>query len=149
MEKISRNQENFIIMTVIYDELADFTAGNNQPFRDVNEIILEITDIPLNDHSHYVQNMIASVLQNYGEIVNKFIPHLKDWKWDRLPLLTRSVLLMSYAHFYYVEKIDKKIVINVAIELAKKYIEEKQAKFINAILDEVLLDEWESPRLHR
>ena len=138
MEKISRNQENYIIMTVIYDELADFTMGSSQPFRDVNEIILEITDIPLKDHSHYVQNMIASVLQNYGEIVNKFIPHLKDWKWDRLPLLTRTVLLMSYAHFYYVEKIDKRIVINVAIELAKKYIEEKQAKFINAILDEVL-----------
>ena len=138
MEKISRNQENYIIMTVIYDELADFTMGSSQPFRDVNEIILEITDIPLKDHSHYVQNMIASVLQNYGEIVNKFIPHLKDWKWDRLPLLTRAVLLMSYAHFYYVEKIDKRIVINVAIELAKKYIEEKQAKFINAILDEVL-----------
>ena len=138
MEKISRNQENYIIMTVIYDELADFTMGNNQPFRDVNEIILEITDVPLKEHSHYVQNMIASVLQNYGEIVNKFIPHLKDWKWDRLPLLTRAVLLMSYAHFYYVEKIDKRIVINVAIELAKKYIEEKQAKFINAILDEVL-----------
>ena len=138
MEKISRNQENFIIMTVIYDELADYSAGSNQPFRDVNEIILEITDIPLVEHSHYVQNCIASVLTHYGEIVNAFLPHLKSWKWDRLPLLTRAVLLMSYAHFYYVEKIDKRIVINVAVELAKKYIEEKQAKFINAILDEVL-----------
>ena len=137
MEKLSRNQENFIIMTVIYDELTDFTAGN-QAFRDVNEIILEITDIPLNEHSHYVQNMIANVLLHYGEIVSAFQPHLRDWVWDRLPLLTRAVLLMSYAHFYYVEKINKKIVINVAIELAKKYIEEKQAKFINAILDEVL-----------
>ena len=38
----------------------------------------------------------------------------------------------------YVEKIDKSIVINVAVDLAKKYIEEKQAKFVNAILDEVL-----------
>ena len=138
MEKISRNQENFIIMTVIYDELADYVAGKNQPFRDVNEIILEITDIPLKEHSDYVQNCIASVLNHYGEIVNAFLPKLNNWKWDRLPLLTRSVLLMSYAHFYYVEKIDKRIVINVAVELAKKYIEEKQSKFINAILDEVL-----------
>ena len=138
MEKISRNQENFIIMTVIYDELADYVAGKNQPFRDVNEIILEITDIPLKEHSNYVQNCIASVLTHYGEIVNAFLPKLNNWKWDRLPLLTRSVLLMSYAHFYYVEKIDRRIVINVAVELAKKYIEEKQAKFINAILDEVL-----------
>ena len=138
MEKISRNQENFIIMTVIYDELADFVAGSNQPFRDVNEIILEITDIPLKEHSAYVQNSIASVLSHYGEIVSAFQPHLRNWVWERLPLLTRAVLLMSYAHFYYVEKIDKRIVINVAVELAKKYIEEKQAKFINAILDEVL-----------
>ena len=138
MEKISRNQEHYIIMTVIYDELADFVAGKDQPFRDVNEIILEITDIPLVEHSDYVQNTIASILNNYGSIVSAFMPHLRNWKWERLPLLTRAVLLMSYAHFYYVEKVDKRIVINVAVELAKKYIEEKQAKFINAILDEVL-----------
>ena len=138
MEKISRNQENFYIMTVIYDELSDYTAGNGHSFRDVNDIILQITDIPLNEHSDYVQNCISSVLTHYGEIVSAFQPHLRDWVWDRLPLLTRSVLLMSYAHFYYVEKIDTRIVINVAVELAKKYIEEKQAKFINAILDEVL-----------
>lgn len=137
MEKISRNQENYIIMTVIYDELTDFTSGN-QTFRDVNEIILQITDIPLAEHSAYVQNCIANVLTHYGEIVSAFQPYLRNWVWDRLPLLTRAVLLMSYAHFYYVEKIDKRIVINVAVDLAKKYIEEKQAKFINAILDEVL-----------
>lgn len=137
MEKISRNQENFIIMTVIYDELTDYTAGNSN-FRNVNEIISQITDIPLAEHSNYVQNMISNVLLHYGEIVSAFQPHLRDWIWDRLPLLTRAVLLMSYAHFYFVEKIDKRIVINVAVELAKKYIEEKQAKFINAILDEVI-----------
>ena len=137
MEKISRNQENFIIMTVIYDELTDYTAGNSA-FRDVNEIILQITDVPLNEHSAYVQNCISSVLSHYGEIVSAFLPHLRGWVWERLPLLTRAVLLMSYAHFYYVEKIDKSIVINVAVDLAKKYIEEKQAKFVNAILDEVL-----------
>ena len=47
---------------------------------------------------------------------------------------------MSYTHFYYVEKgkVDKKVVINTAVELAKKYVEEKQAKFINAILEKVL-----------
>ena len=39
---------------------------------------------------------------------------------------------------YILEKIDKKVVINTAVNLAKKYIEENQAKFINAILDGVL-----------
>lgn len=145
MVKISRNQENFIIMTVIYNCLADQNANESPVFRDVSEMIqnievegIGVVDILFTEHSAYVQNCIASVLNNYGSIVSAFLPKLKDWKWERLPLLTRAILLMSYAHFYYVEKIDKRIVINIAVELAKKYIEEKQAGFINAILDEVL-----------
>ena len=46
--------------------------------------------------------------------------------------------MMAYSHFYYVEKVDKRIVINVSVDLAKKYVDEKQAKFVNAILDKVL-----------
>ena len=139
MEKMSRNQENYLIMTALYDEIADFkTAGYGLNFRDMDEIFDQLTEKPFSAQSAYVQNMVSSVLTHYGEIIEKFTPHLKNWKWERLPLLTQAVLLMSYAHFYYVEKIDKSIVINVAVELAKKYIEEKQAKFINAILDEVL-----------
>ena len=41
MEKISRNQENFIIMTVIYDEIADQVASREHNFRDVDEIITD------------------------------------------------------------------------------------------------------------
>jgi len=140
MEKMSRNQENFLIMTVIYDEIADFVAGEGKAFRNVDEIISEITDVPFQKQSPYVQNSISSVLLHYGEIINAFIPNLNNWEWKRLPLLTQAILLMSYAHFYYVEKIDKRIVINVAVDLAKKYVEEKQSKFINAILDEVLIN---------
>ena len=139
MEKISRNQENYLVMTIIYDEIADFTtAGVGLNFRGVDEIVKQLTNKSFLEQSKYVQNMVANVLTHYGEIIEAFQPHLRDWAWNRLPLLTQSVLLMSYAHFYYVEKIDKRIVINVAVDLAKKYIEEKQAKFINAILDEVL-----------
>ena len=139
MEKMSRNQENYLVMTIIYDEIADFvTAGVGLNFRDVDEITKQLTDKAFTEQSNYVQNMVSNVLTHYGEIIEAFQPHLRDWAWNRLPLLTQSVLLMSYAHFYYVEKIDKRIVINVAVDLAKKYIEEKQAKFINAILDEVL-----------
>ena len=71
----------------------------------------------------------------YGEIVKAFTPYLINWKWERLPLLTQAILLMSYAHYFYIEKVERTVVINVAVNLAKKYIDDKQAKFINAILD--------------
>ncbi|HHT66944.1 MAG TPA: transcription antitermination protein NusB [Erysipelotrichaceae bacterium] len=138
MEKLSRNKENFIVMTVIYDVLNDFSSKDKSHSRDIGEIILGMTGIPLESHSDYVQNTLSNVLNRYGDIVKAFLPYLTNWKWDRLPLLSQAILLMSYAHFHYVEKIDKRIVIDKAVDLAKKYIEEKQAKFINAILDEVL-----------
>lgn len=135
---ISRNQEQYIIMTVIYDELTDFVHGDGKVFRDARGLVSELAEMPYEEVSDYVKSMIAQSLNNYGEIVKAMTPKLKNWKWERLPLLTQSVLIMSYAHFYYVEKIDKRIVINTAVELAKKYIDDKQAKFINAILDGVL-----------
>lgn len=125
-------------MTVIYDELTDFVVGKGETFRDARNLIASISECELSEIDPYILNSVSLTLNNYGKIINAYLPYLKNWKWDRLPLLTRSILLMSYAHYTYVEKVDKKVVINIAVDLAKKYIEEKQAKFINAILDEVL-----------
>ena len=135
---INRNQQHYIIMTVIYNELSDFSLSGGKVFRDARELTSELCGEPYEEVDIFIKQSIASALQNYGEAVKAFTPHLNKWKWERLPLLTQSILLMSYTHFYFVEKIDKKVVVNIAVDLAKKYIEEKQAKFINAILDKVL-----------
>ena len=136
----TRNQYHYIIMTVIYDELSDFHHGESQEgsFRDARDLMSELCGCSYDEVDDFIKANVAYALQNYGAIKDAFVPHLKNWKWERIPLLTRAILLKSYAHFYYVEKVDKKIVINIAVDLAKKYIEEKQASFINAILDEVL-----------
>ena len=136
--EINRNQQHYIIMTVIYDELNDYLIGGGKTFRDARELTSELCEAPYEEVDPFIKKSIAETLNNYGAIVKAYAPHLKNWNWDRLPLLTQAILLMSYAHFYYVEKIDKKVVINVAVDLAKKYIDPKQAKFINAILDKVL-----------
>lgn len=135
---MTRNQEHYLIMTVIYDELDDFIHGQGKVFRDARELISETAEMPYEEISPFVKKMISESLNNYGAIVKAYEPFLKNWKWDRLPLLTQSILIMSYTHFYYVEKVAKRIVIDIAVELAKKYIDDKQQKFINAILDGVL-----------
>ena len=135
---INRNQQHYIVMTVIYNELNDFVMGGGKTFRDARDLISELCEQPYEEVDNFIKASVAATLQNYGVAKQAFIPFLKDWTWDRLPLLTQAILLMSYSHFYFVEKVDKKVVINIAVDLAKKYIEEKQAKFINAILDGVL-----------
>ena len=136
--EMSRNQENFIILTVVYDELNDFSYGDKKDFRDARDLIGELSECSYDEVSDYIKVSVALTLQNYGKIRSAFLPFLRDWKWERLPLLTQAILLTAYAHFYFVEKVDKKIVINTAVDFAKKYVDEKQGKFINAILDGVL-----------
>ena len=144
---ISRNQQNYIIMTIIYEALLDSSMHKNEVFRTFEELINddsvsaivsaedEVNEVKA---SSYIKNSVDQALRHYVDIINIIKPHLKNWTWDRIPLLSQSILLMSVAHYNYVEKVDKRIVIDVAVTLAKKYIEEKQAKFIHAILDEVL-----------
>ena len=134
---LTRNQEHYVVMTVIYDELSDFVLGEGKGFRDARQLLADVAEMPYSEISPYVKNVVAYSLNNYGAIKDVFTPHLVKWKWERLPLLTQSILLMSYAHSK-VTNDDKVVIINIAVNLAKKYIEEKQAKFINAILDGVL-----------
>lgn len=136
---ISRNQQNYIIMSVIYIELNDFNYGEKGLSRKAKELMYqmleeyEMTSIP-----PYIEDMVNVTLRDYGEIVSALSPYLKDWKWERIPLLSQAILLMSYTHYYKIDKAPKAVVIDVAINLAKKYVEESQAQFINALLDNAL-----------
>lgn len=135
---ISRNKQHFIIMTVIYDELNDFEYGEVKTPREASSLIAELCGCPYEEVPKYIIDTVNISLSKYGIIKKEFLPKLNSWTWERIPVLTRSILIMSYTHYYFVEKIDKRIVIDIAVELSKTYLDEKQTKFINAILDEVL-----------
>lgn len=137
--EISRNKQQFIVLTAIYDVLNDCQEGDKKTFADPRPIIEGLCECEYDSSPFYVRKLVHLSLEKYAQIRTIIEKQLIDWKWDHLPLLTRSIFLMSYAHYYYYgEKVDKRIVIDVAVELAKKYIDEKQAKFIHAVLDEVL-----------
>ncbi len=136
---VSRNKQHYVIMTVIYGLLDDVVYGKEDETRNPEAMMMDLLEVSSpSEIPSFVKDNVYLAMQNYGEIVKAVSPYLHKWKWERLPLLTQAIILKSYAHFYYVEKVNKSIVINIAIELAKEYIDDKQAKFINALLDEVL-----------
>ena len=128
-------------MTVIYNELIDFKFADKEYERNAIEMITDMYKEKNENVDPYAINVVVNALQNYGTIVAAYNPHLVKWTWERLPLLTQAILLMSYSHFYYVEKdVDKAVVIDIAVNLAKRYIDDEQAKFINGILDNGVLN---------
>ncbi len=136
--ELSRNEQHYYVMTIIYNLLTDYNFANGEVKRDLSELIESVLEVDIKEAPSYIINTVNYVSANYGVIKTAVSPLLNNWTWDRLPLLTQAIILMSYTHFYAIERTDKKVVINIAVNLAKKYIEEKQAKFINALLDKLL-----------
>ena len=60
------------------------------------------------------------------------------WKLSRLSHVDRAILRMSVYQLHYCKDIPCKVVINEAIEIAKKYSTEQSPRFVNGVLDAVL-----------
>lgn len=60
------------------------------------------------------------------------------WQFSRLSPVDRSILRLSVYQLTSCPDIPPKVVINEAIELAKKFSTEKSGPFVNGVLDAVL-----------
>ena len=60
------------------------------------------------------------------------------WKLSRMSHVDRAILRMSTYQLRYCEDIPPKVVINEAIEIAKKFSTQQSPRFVNGVLDAVL-----------
>ncbi|MGE5295602.1 MAG: transcription antitermination factor NusB [Solirubrobacterales bacterium] len=60
------------------------------------------------------------------------------WQFSRLSPVDRSILRLSVYQLTSCPEIPPKVIINEAIELAKKYSTDKSGPFVNGVLDAVL-----------
>ena len=60
------------------------------------------------------------------------------WEFTRLSTVDKSILRLSVYQLKFCRDIPPKVVINEAIELAKKFSTDKSPAFINGVLDAVL-----------
>ena len=131
---LSRNQEHELIMTCIYDAL--LYADMNQEFS-VEEVMTSVFEVEYDEISFFAKEMVIKSLAHVNEIKETFQEKMPKWKFDRLNLVEQAILIMSYTH-KQTQNADKKIVINIAVKLAKKFLEKDDYKFVNGILDKVL-----------
>ena len=84
----------------------------------------------------YVKDIVNGVLENADTIDSVISKYLENWDLDRLGKTDKAILrLATYEMMYY--DTPKVVVINEALELAKKYSDDKIVKLINAVLDKV------------
>lgn len=102
------------------------------------EIFLKENRIERDAKVNYIKQIFYGIKENEEEITKLIENSLKDkWTMDRVSKIDLSILKLAVFEMLY-SKIEYKIVINEAIELAKKFSEDNSKSFINGILANIV-----------
>lgn len=132
----SRSKQREIIMISLYQILI---CESNKIEFDKNLIVNSL----LEEQNEFVVNTFNKILdnkENIDDVINKY---LKNWTIDRLGKTDQSILRLGAYELLYTDT-PGAIVIDEAIELSKKYSDDKIKDMINAVLDNILQKEKKS-----
>ena len=127
---VKRSELREKIMTILYQ--IEMYQKNKYEYNQ-DDVIKENIDIT----SDFVNLIVNGVIDKREELDEKANKYLTDWTIDRLDNLGAIILRMGIYEILYTDTPDV-VVINEAIELAKKYSDDNVKKMINAVLDKII-----------
>ena len=133
MEQLTRTQLRNNIMTILYQiNLYDI----NKMKYNIDDIIREVNPI----ENDFVKDIVYGVITNKNDLDKIANKYLNNWTIDRLGNTDQAILRMSIYELLYTDT-PSVVVINEAIELAKKYSDDDVKNMINGVLDKVYHEE--------
>ena len=86
----------------------------------------------------YILDIVKGITNNAEEIQNLISKNLKEkWELSRISKINLTILKLAIYEMVY-NKLPYKIVVNEAVELAKKYGEDTSPAFVNGILANII-----------
>ena len=85
----------------------------------------------------YLKESFEGLVQNLEVIDSKISENLNGWSMARLSRATLAIARVAVYEMLYRSDIPFNVSINEAVELAKKYDDEKTPKFINGVLNSI------------
>ena len=80
---------------------------------------------------------LAAVQDHHEEIDAKISENLDKWSIDRIAKTDLAILRTAVAEMLYVDSIPVSVSINEAVNLAKKYGDDRSYAFINSVLGKI------------
>ncbi|MBE3570298.1 MAG: transcription antitermination factor NusB [Bacillales bacterium] len=88
------------------------------------------------DHS-YVHQCVLGTYEQLDEIDDCIKQHLENWSFDRLAKVDRNILRLAVYEMKYREDVPANVAINEAVEIGKRFGDERSGKFINGVLSKI------------
>lgn len=131
---MSRKIAREVAMKLLYER--QFLGKEQKESIDILEQEFELID----SDKKYLYDVLAGT-ENYEKEIDEIISkYAKGWTINRIAKVDLSILRLSLYEIMYRDDIPPGVSINEAVELAKKYGNEKSGSFINGILGSFIRD---------
>ena len=86
----------------------------------------------------YASRLALGVEKNQQEIDVRIRAQADNWRLERMPSVDRNILRLAIYELEHEIDVPKLVVVDEAVELAKRYGSEQSGRFINGLLDGLL-----------
>ena len=115
--------------------------GEFAPEKTTEQIYADAMDARDVEESPYIREVIDGVRLHRAELDALIDSHSHGWKRNRLSGVARAIILLAAYEMLYLEDVPTRVSLNEAVELSKKYDEEKARAFVNGVLNAISRDE--------
>lgn len=98
-----------------------------------NEEYLEALDLKSEDEI-FLKGLI-SFADTKNNLIKEINSYLKDWTYERLGILERSILLLGFQELSNFENIPTNVSIDEWVDISKEYCGEEAKKLVNGVLN--------------
>lgn len=114
--------------------------GVCKPDETAEEIFQKATEERDLEYDDYVRSTFFGVMENAADLDLAAEKHLKGWKKERISPVAKSIIRLAAYELTCLSDIPARVSINEAIELSKKYDDEKSYSFVNGVLNAMAVD---------
>jgi len=86
----------------------------------------------------FIEKLVVGVQSGAASLDKRVETVAENWSMKRMAVLDRNILRMAVYEMTEMTETPVKVVINEAVNLAKKYSGENSGKFVNGILDKLM-----------
>ncbi len=85
----------------------------------------------------FAQDIFRTAMLKREEIDKLIEKHAEHWRMDRMATVDRNILRAGVAEFIGFPKTPRPVIINEALEIARRFSTPESVQFINGVLDSV------------
>jgi N utilization substance protein B len=85
----------------------------------------------------FAESLASGTIDKVERIDALIARHAENWRLDRMAVVDRNLLRLATYEFLYDAETPKSVVINEAIEIARRFSAQESPQFINGILDSI------------